>query len=53
MHMTKVESLQAESAERTTDAEFCGFLSKRRMEYPEILAQKFIFYPRPWKHLEH
>ena len=28
-------------------------LSKRRMAYPETLAQKFIFYPWPWKHLWH
>ena len=34
-----------ESAQRTTDAELCVLLSKRRMAYPEILAQKFIFYP--------
>ena len=34
-----------ESAKRTTDGEFCVILSKRRMTYPEILAQKFIFYP--------
>ena len=34
-----------ESTQRTTDAELCVLLSKRRMAYPEILAQKFIFYP--------
>ena len=33
------------SAQKTTDAELCVLLSKRRMAYPEILAQKFIFYP--------
>ena len=34
-----------ESSQKTTDAELCVLLSKRRMMYPEILAQKFIFYP--------
>ena len=34
-----------ESTQRTTDTELCVVLSKRRMEYPKILAQKFIFYP--------
>ena len=34
-----------ESAQRTTNAELCVLLSKRRMAYPEVLAQKFIFYP--------
>ena len=33
-----------ESAQRTTDAELCVLLSKRGMPYPEILAQKFVFY---------
>ena len=33
-----------ESARGTTDAELCVLLSKRRMTYPEILAQKLIFY---------
>ena len=33
-----------ESDQRTTDAEHCVLLSKRRIAYPEILAQKFIFY---------
>ena len=33
-----------ESTQRTTDAELCVLLSKRRMAYPEILSQKFIFY---------
>ena len=33
------------SAQRTTDADLCVLLSKRRMAYPEILAQKFKFYP--------
>ena len=32
-------------AQRSTDAELCVLLSKRRMVYAEILAQKFIFYP--------
>ena len=39
------------SAQRITDAELCVLLSKWRMAYPEISAQKFIFYPRPWKNL--
>ena len=30
-----------ESAQRTTDGEFCVPLSERRMTYLEILAQKF------------
>ena len=34
-----------ESAQRTTDAELYVLLSKKRMTYPEILAQKFTFYP--------
>ena len=34
-----------ESTPRTTDAELCVILSKRRMTYPKILAQKSIFYP--------
>ena len=34
-----------ESAERTIDAELCDLLNKRKTVYPEILAQKFIFYP--------
>ena len=34
-----------ESAQRTTDTELCVLLSERRMAYPKILAQKFIFYP--------
>ena len=34
-----------ESAQRTTDAELCVLLSKRRMVYPEVLAQKSKFYP--------
>ena len=34
-----------ELAQRTTDAELCVLLIKRRIAYPEILAQKFIFYP--------
>ena len=34
-----------ESAQRTNDAELYVFLSKRRMEYPENLTQRFIFYP--------
>ena len=33
-----------ESAQRTTDAELCVLLSKRRMAYLDILAQKFVFY---------
>ena len=33
-----------ESTQRTTDAELCVLLSKRRMAYPEILSQKFIFF---------
>ena len=40
-----------ESARRTTDAEPFVLLSKWRMVYPEILAQKFIFYPRPSKYM--
>ena len=40
-----------ESAQRTTDAEFFVLLSKWRIAYPEIFAQKFIFYPQPWEHL--
>ena len=42
-----------ESTQRTTDAEPFVLLSNKRMAYLEILAQKFIFYPRPWKHLRH
>ena len=38
-----------ESAQRTTDAELCVIL----YTYPEILAQKIIFYPQAWKHLLH
>ena len=34
-----------ESAQRTTDAELCVLLSRRRMANTKILAQKFIFYP--------
>ena len=34
-----------ESTQRTTDAELYALLSKMRMSLPEILAQKFIFYP--------
>ena len=34
-----------DSAQRITDAKLCVFLSKRRMAHPDILAQKFIFYP--------
>ena len=41
------------SAKKTTDAEPCVLLRKNGMAYPEILAQKFIFYPRPWKYLRH
>ena len=41
------------STQRTTDAELCVVLSKRWMEYPEILAHKFIFCPWPWKHFCH
>ena len=33
-----------ESGQRTTDAEHCVLLS-RRIAHPEILGQKFIFYP--------
>ena len=40
-----------ESAQRTTNAEPCVLLSRWRMEYPEILAQKFIFYFRPSKYM--
>ena len=36
-----------ESAQRNNNAELCVLLSKRIMAYPEILAQKFIFYPLP------
>ena len=34
-----------ESVQRTTDAELCVLLSKRRMSYPDILTKKLIFYP--------
>ena len=40
-----------ESAQRITDAEPFVLLSKWRMAYPEILAQKFIFYPQPSKYM--
>ena len=30
---------------------FVFFSSKMRIAYPEILTQKFVFYPGPWKHL--
>ena len=32
-----------ESAQRTTDAELCVLLSKRKMAYLEILVHKFIY----------
>ena len=32
------------SAQRTNYAELCVLLSKKRMAYPEIFAQKFIAY---------
>ena len=40
-----------ESAQRTTNAEPFVLLSRWRMEYPEILAQKFIFYFQPSKYM--
>ena len=42
-----------ESAQRTINAEPFVLLSKWRMGYPEILAQKFIFYLRPSKYMWH
>ena len=34
-----------ESAQRNNDAELYVLLSKMRIAYPQILAQKFIFHP--------